>query len=64
MLVQELYFLSAALYIAWYVAPENLLTQMKRRSQSRSPFSLTTDLCTDFFEEACSSGAFVHRHRQ
>ncbi|WP_445634355.1 hypothetical protein [Nostoc sp. DSM 114161] len=40
------------------------MTQTKRRSQVRSPFPLRTDLCTDFFEEACGSGVFVHRLRQ
>ncbi|WP_277926168.1 MULTISPECIES: hypothetical protein [Nostoc] len=40
------------------------MTQTKRRSQLRSPFPLTTDLCTNFFEEACGFDACVHRRRQ
>ncbi|MFN6563494.1 MAG: hypothetical protein RMY28_027360 [Nostoc sp. ChiSLP01] len=40
------------------------MSQTKRRSHLRSPFPLITDLCTDFFEEACGSGVFVHHLRQ
>ncbi|MDZ8025793.1 MAG: hypothetical protein RMX97_14045 [Nostoc sp. DedQUE11] len=40
------------------------MTQTKRRSQPRSPFPLTTDLCRHLFEPACGAGGFVHRRRQ